>query len=322
MRVFPISLRCLLLLSFQAFLVACAGRLPASPELVRPFNSSIYEVVILIPDGSVEFTNLRARDSISGVWEDTFRAKMQRAGYTVVRDASQDHDLVSKVVLNCVDSTLILQLSDKQQAVDEIRIQEGIWLEACLSIRMADYVSARLVNAYTRSANLSAFADSLELKKRPPDPAKKQVFRTVANLPPSDGRASLSVYPFSGQGDASDEELEAIFRRFTTEIQHAACVRIVGPEILEDAARQLNVKDSCATEACQVELARSAQVDTLVRGSVSRLSGMFIINTTIIDTNTRRILYTDKISSTEKRLEEDAEKLARRIRRFAVCPGK
>jgi len=310
-----------LLLSAAALAASCASRVPITPEIVRAFNQSIYDVTFSIPDGSVEFTNLRATEGVSAVWVDTFRTRMQKAGYNVVKDEKENHDLTTKVVFNCVDSTLTLQLSDKDQVIDEILIQEGLWLEACLNTRMADYVSTRLVNAITRSANVSAFAENLEIRKNPSlVQAPKAVVYAVP--PSSDGRNAVAVHPFSGQGGTDDQALGTVTGTFASEMDHAQCMRVVRPEALAEAAKILELKDRCINETCQMDLARSARVDVLVRGVVSKLSDSYIVNANVIDITTRRILYSDKATATAASLAEESEKLARRIRRFVICPGK
>ncbi len=299
---------------------ACAGGRAAPPELVRAFNGAIYDVVVLVPENSVEFTNMRATEQISAAWVDAFRTKMQKAGYVVVKNPSEPHDLTTKVVFDCVDSTLTLKLSDKEQVIDEIRIQEGVWLEACLNTSKADYVAIRLVNAYTRSANVSEFADNLELIKNPK--AAVQAPKRVVTLPPTtDGRSGVAVYPFSGQGGAGEDILKTVNGIFSGEIEQTKCMRVVKTEVLLNVAEQLELKDRCLNESCQIDLARSANVDTLVRGTVSKVANSVIVSTTILDSTTRRIIYADKVTTTEAQLAAETEKLARRIRRFVICPN-
>ncbi len=321
MKVLPFRNSVLLIITILAG--ACATRSPVPQELVRPFNQAIYDVAVLIPDGSVEFTNLRATDNVSAIWVDAFRAKMQKAGYIIVKDASQEYDLTTRVVLDCVDSTLTLKLSDKQQVIDEIRIQEGLWLEACLNTRMTDYVATRLVNAYTRSANVSEFADNLEMVKHPSSASTEPVIpsKPVIALAESDGRSAVAAYPFSGQGGTEESVLEMVSRTFADDITKVQCMRVVPTETLMQVAKVLDLKDRCINETCQIDLARNARVDVLVRGVVSKVSGSYMVSTTVIDTTTRRILYSDKSSATEKTLASEAEKLSRRIRSFVICPS-
>ncbi len=316
-RIFQFAAAVLILTATMS--VSCASRLPITPEIVRAFNQSIYDVTFSVPADAVEFTNLRATDDVSAIWVETFRNKMQKAGYTIVKSEKDAHDLTTKVVLDCVDSTLTLKLSDKEEVIDEIRIQEGLWLEACLNTRMADYVSTRVVNAITRSANVSTFAENLEARK---NPVAAQTQKPQYVMPLStDGRNSVGVYPFSGQGGADDASLDTVTKTFAAEIDRAQCMRVVKPETMLEAARILDIKDRCINETCQIDLARSARVDVLVRGVVSKIAESYIVSANVIDITTRRILYSDKMTATSASLAAESEKLARRIRRFVICPG-
>lgn len=167
--------------------------------------------------------------------------------------------------------------------------------------------------SYARPADdsLAAVKAKLQEASRPPAEAAPV---TVS------GMKGVAVYPFGAKGGASGSLAEGLTSLFANELAGTRCLRIVAEDIIEDLARQQALEQQCGTEECQVDLARQAKANLLVRGDLVRLGEDHILTAQVIDLESSQTVFRERASASGKdELVEATLVLARRIQSQFVC---
>lgn len=123
----------------------------------------------------------------------------------------------------------------------------------------------------------------------------------------------VAVYPFAAKGGADGALAEGLTAVFTNELASAQCVRIVAEDIVRDLAKQQGLEQSCGTETCQIDLARQAKADYLVRGDLAKVGDTYVLATIVVELASKRTLQSPRVTGRETELLLSVARLGRTV---------
>lgn len=312
---------------------ACAGmRFSPPPDRIQQIsNSSLKTLNVSIVETQYELDpvarmmcDIQAKQhGEKDVWRNRLNSSLTAAGYQATNSSVDDADIVLRYQVNVVTSQFTgtptvgvsLVASNKDSTIESIG-EEGLefQLVSVCDGSLATYISSKFINKLSSSNKLMAFANSSRRYRAP-----SKFGSAYGKAKPENSPRGVAIVRWSPKGGTHPSTAEALTSTITATISSGKCIRVVEADIMNDVASQKAREQSFGSEAHQIDLAKQAQADFLIRGDISWIGGDYVISLLAINLSNNETVYSGRMNAPEKELLLSADKLAKQASEVLSC---